>query len=173
MDPQVPALDLQKLPLRVYKMEIDSNSSCNFAKVPFQLETAPAERVAIDEIVKSAPEREGASALEAHSLTMATSLSQLLSKIGLIVEQLKRMHEGKVPMDCALLRSVNSICQQLSASGTADFSTALKQTVTDSALTAYLASVSKNLLALKELASSSTMAHGMAASSSAWGHTDG
>jgi len=47
------------------------------------------------------------------------------------------------------------------------------QTVTDSALTAYLASVSKNLLALKELASSSTMAHGMAASSSAWGHTDG
>ena len=88
-----PVSDAKQLPLSIHEAEmhiIHDTPTQIFVEIPFKLETAQAERVAVDHITKMAP-TEGISTLEIQNQSLMTSLRILGKKIEVLCHVLKLM----------------------------------------------------------------------------------
>jgi Maintenance of mitochondrial structure and function len=148
-----PEPDAKQLPLSIHEAEmhiINDSPTQIFVDIPFKLETAQAERVAVDQITKATP-TEGVSTLEVQNQSLTTSLRILESKIAVITELVKGMQEGTIPVDHGLLRKANKIYQQLPAIDSGKFQGQFLNELVDTLMMTYLSSSTKTTSTLAEL----------------------
>jgi Maintenance of mitochondrial structure and function len=148
-----PEPDAKQLPLSIYEAEmhiINDAPRQIFVDIAFKLETAQAERVAVDQITKATP-TEGVSTLEVQNQSLTTSLRILEAKIGIIGQLVLGMHDGKIPMDHSLLRKANKIYQQLPAIDSGNFEGQFLNELVDTLMMTYLSSSTKTSSTLNEL----------------------
>mmetsp|Transcript_31612 Transcript_31612/g.32195 ORF Transcript_31612/g.32195 Transcript_31612/m.32195 type:complete len:324 (-) Transcript_31612:141-1112(-) len=129
-----------------------------FVSISFKLETAQAERVAVDEVVKSTPQ-EGASSLEVHNQAGLVSLRTLSAMIEEILVVLQTIESGVIPVDHSLLRRVSKITHQLPTLDSIHFQRHFNEELTDCLMTTYLASTTKTLQSVHELAEAYSVAY--------------
>ena len=161
-----PAADAKQLPLSIYEAEmhmIHDAPTQIFVEIPFKLETAQAERVAVDQITKITP-TEGASTLEVQNQSLTTSLRVLGKKIAVLCRAVQLMHEGAIPMDHTVLRKASKICQQLPAIDSSAFHEQLSHELVDTLMMTYLSSATKSTAALVELTDMYSMTYGASSS---------
>ena len=161
-----PAADAKQLPLSIYGAEmhiIHDTPTQIFVEIPFKLETAQAERVAVDQITKLTP-TDGASTLEVQNQSLTTSLRVLAKKIAILGHILQLMQEGALPMDHTVVRKASKICQQLPAIDSETFHEKLLNELVDTLMMTYLASATKTTAALTELTDMYSMVYGASSS---------
>jgi COP9 signalosome complex subunit 6 len=157
-----PEPDAKQLPLSIFEAEmhiIHDVPTQIFVDIDFKLETAQAERVAVDQVTKLTP-TEGVSTLEVQNQSVNTSLRILERKIGTIIEALRGMRDGTLPVDHGLLRRAARICQQLPAIDSGNFQTQFLNELVDSLLVTYLSAATKTSASLSELTDTYSMVYG-------------
>jgi COP9 signalosome complex subunit 6 len=161
-----PEADAKQLPLSIYGAEmhiINDTPTQIFVEIPFRLETAQAERVAVDQITKLTP-TEGASTLEVQNQSLTTSLRVLGKKIAILGQILQLMQDGTLPMDHTVVRKASKICQQLPAIDSGTFHEQLLNELVDTLMMTYLASATKTTGALTELTDMYAMVYSISSS---------
>ena len=157
-----PEPDAKQLPLSIYEAEVhvihDAPTQI-FVDIPFKLETAQAERVAVDQITKVTP-TEGVSTLEVQSQSLTTSLRILEKKIAVITALLKGTQDGTIPVCHSLLRKANKIYQQLPAIDSGNFEGQFLNELVDTLMMTYLSSSTKTTNSLAELTDTYSMVYG-------------
>jgi hypothetical protein len=144
--------NVEELPLNVYIAGEGSNEgSSGLRPVHFIIETSEVEKVALDHITKSTPVP-GLSSLEVKNQSTLTSLQILDNKVGTIVETLRAMQEGRIPVDHALLRSASRICHSLPPVDSAGLKNTFSTEVTNSLLITYLSAATRTTTQLEEAA---------------------
>jgi COP9 signalosome complex subunit 6 len=157
-----PDPEAKQLPLSIFEAEIHMINDVPtqiFVDIDFKLETAQAERVAVDQITKVTP-TEGVSTLEVQNQSVNTSLRILERKVGIIIESLRCMKEGTVPVDQNILRKASRICQHLPAVDSSDFRSDFLNELVDCLLVTYLSSATKTSSSLSELTDTYSMVYG-------------
>eukprot|EP00596_Hydrurales_sp_CCMP1899_P002542 CAMPEP_0119035040 /NCGR_PEP_ID=MMETSP1177-20130426/2023_1 /TAXON_ID=2985 /ORGANISM="Ochromonas sp, Strain CCMP1899" /LENGTH=263 /DNA_ID=CAMNT_0006992919 /DNA_START=363 /DNA_END=1154 /DNA_ORIENTATION=- len=161
-----PQPDAKQLPLSIYEAEmhiIQDIPTQIFVDIAFKLETAQAERVAVDQITKLTP-TEGVSTLEVQNQSLTTSLRILEKKIAVITNLLKGMQEGSIPMDHNLVRKANKIYQQLPAIDSGKFQGQFLNELVDTLMMTHLSSSTKTTSNLTELTDIYSMLYGSSSS---------
>lgn len=150
---RAPDPNSKQLPLIIFEGETTSLSATAFASVAFQLQTTQVERIAVDQIIKTAPS-DGMSTLEVQNLTVVTSLRTIEEMIDILLAALQVMQQKggpKEPSDYELLRRAAKICQQLPSIDSNIFNPGFSNEITDCMMVTYLGASTKTLSALAQL----------------------
>lgn len=141
-----------ELPLNVYTAERTADGAvAGLNAVHFVIETSEVEKVALDHITKSTPVP-GLSALEVKNQSTLTSLRILDTKVGTIVDTLRAMQEGRIPLDHSLLRSASRISHSLPPVDSAGLQGSFSAEVTNALLVTYLSAATRTAVQLEEVA---------------------
>lgn len=157
-----PDVDSKVLPLTVYEMVthfVGETPTQIFIDLPFKLDTAQSERVAVDEVVKSTP-HDGSSSLEAHNQSSVTSLKTLGDKIDIIMKVLEAMQSGVVPLDMDILRRVSKICDHIPVIDGDEFLSDFNNEMMDGLMLTYLASATRSIQTMHELTDTYNLVYG-------------
>lgn len=157
-----PDPDAKQLPLSIYEAEmhiIQDMPTQIFVDIAFKLETAQAERVAVDQITKVIP-TEGVSTLEVQNQSLITSLRILEKKITVITGLIKSMQDGTVPVDHSFLRRANKIYQQLPSVDSDNFQGQFLNELVDTLMMTYLSSSTKATSSLTDLTDTYSKVYG-------------
>lgn len=160
-----PESDAKQLPLNIYEAEmhmIQDTPTQIFVDVAYKLETAQAESVAVDQITKLSA-TDGVSTLEIQNQSVLGSLRILEKKIGIIVEAMKSMQSGSIPIDHNFLRQANKICQLLPAIDSSSFQEHYMNELVDTFIMTYLTSSTQVTSTLSELTDTYSMVYGSSA----------
>lgn len=157
-----PQADSKVLPLILFEMEthfVGDLPTSELTSIPFKLDTAQAERLAVDEVVKSSPQ-DGASSLEIQNQAALTSLRTLMDLIDEVVVAMKDMDEGRYPLDLELTRRIFKLYNQLPTLDPVNFKLNYDEHLTDCLMTTVLASTTKEFLTVQELSEAFSLAYG-------------
>ena len=149
-----PDPNAKQLPLSIYEAEmhlIQDAPTQIFVDIAFKLETAQAERVAVDQITKVIP-TEGVSTLEVQNQSLITSLRILEKKIAVITKLVRSMQEGTVPVDHSF--------QQLPAIDSDNFQGQFLNEMVDTLMMTYLSTSTKATSNLTELSETYSKVYG-------------
>lgn len=143
--------DAEELPLNVYTASRDgSGSITGLRAVHFVIETSDVEKLTLDHITKSTPVP-GLSSLEVKNQSTLTSLRILDNKVSTIVDTLRAMQEGRIPIDHTLLRSAARICHALPPVDATGLRETFSTEVTNSLLITYLSAATRTAGQLEEV----------------------
>lgn len=154
-----------QLPLQVLQVEdilVDSSKSSVFVTVPFKLDATPVEQISIDQIIKSVPTAAGFSAQELRNLSITTSLSILHNKTSVLIEAVKKMERGEVPLNQDVVRSAAKIVNLLTVAtqtqneDDVDGLSGEKMAM----VVSYLSAATKTVFSLSEMADVYTLVYG-------------
>jgi COP9 signalosome complex subunit 6 len=117
-----------------------------FSSIPYTLATEEAERVGIDHIARVSVMGSAETSAVAEQLSGTYgAVKMLYSRVRLIVDYLKGVRSGELPMNNAILRDISSLCDQLPILDNQLFETSFKDQTSEVLLVAYLASITKGL----------------------------
>ncbi|KAJ1446309.1 maintenance of mitochondrial structure and function-domain-containing protein [Pelagophyceae sp. CCMP2097] len=160
MDP-APKLNAKQLPVKVFEAEVkvlNGAPTLLFVPLQFTLETCQAERIAMEQVARTAPQT-GDASLDAHVAGVDSSLQTLSERVRTIGTYLEAMAAGEHEVDYGLLRQIGSLCDQLPASGPPDLDVEFLKDYNDSLAVAYLATVTKNSNAVNDLSEKFMLVH--------------
>ena len=145
--------DSDELPLCIYMTDKTAHGgqTVSFKQSHFFIETSEVEKVAVDHITKSTPVP-GLSALEVKNQSTLTSLRILDNKVSTIVETLRAMQDGRIPMNHALLRQAAKICQSLPPVDGLALCEGVTEEVTNSLMITYLSAATRTAGQLEKVA---------------------
>lgn len=154
-----------QLPMQVLSVEeinISGSNSSVFITVPFKLEATPVEQIAIDQIIKSVPAAAGLSSQEVRNLSIETSLKILHDKTNLLIEAVKRMQAGEIPMNQDVVRKAAKIANLLTMATQEqneddNFGLSGEKTAM---IISYLSAATKTMFSLGEMADVYTLVYG-------------
>ena len=133
---------------------VDGVPSTKFEQAEYTIETVEAERISVDHVAKSVPsgQSSGASQHVAHLQGVSSAVGMLSGRVAAILQHVKDMEAGKVPMDHSLLRQVASLVQQLPTIDSTQFRGDFLTEYNDTLLMTYLAAITKGTAEMNEFA---------------------
>lgn len=153
---------VKELPVSIYESQLrvqGDAASQVFVKLPFKIDTTPAENVAVNHIAKNTATGEFAAArLQAHLAGIHSAVKMLGSRVKVLVQYLADVKKGNVQPTPAAMRQIASLCQRLPALDTKSFQHEHMAEFNDALLLAYLATVTKSAQTLNEVVDRFNMA---------------
>jgi len=128
-----------------------------FSKLRYSIETTEMERIGVDHV--SSVAASGTSPFATHSNTMHQSIKMLHSRISIVKQYLEDVKGGKIKADQSILRDINSVCQQLPAIDSEEFTHEFFTEYNDALLMAYLSSIIKTTSSLNEMLEKFNVSH--------------
>mmetsp|Transcript_3729 Transcript_3729/g.13352 ORF Transcript_3729/g.13352 Transcript_3729/m.13352 type:complete len:331 (-) Transcript_3729:984-1976(-) len=159
-------LDSRELPVSLYETEtrfVDGEATQTFSKATYTIETAEAERIAVDHAARIVSGSGGAGSSAADSRSELTSqhtahlagahgaVRMLASRVRVLHEYVELVRAGQLPYDHALLRDISSLTRRLPAMNSDQFQQDFLTDYNDTLLVTYLASITKGTSAVNEL----------------------
>jgi len=136
---------------------VNSKPTTQFSKLRFSIETTEMERIGVDHVANvTLP---GASPYATHASTLHQAIKMLNSRISIVRFYLEDLKAGKVKSDQSILREIASVCQQLPAIDSEEFTTEFFTEYNDALLLAYLSSITKASNALNEMLEKFNVSH--------------
>lgn len=143
---------LDKIPMTAYLFETVTNQSQKaFIEKNYSIDSTDVEKIALDEIIKSIPNKEGATKLDIHTSSLITSIQLLRNKITFIADIVQKMENGVIPQNPKLMQSARKICDSLTAIQSVEFQNALTEDYDNSLLSIYLSTAVKGFQNLQEV----------------------
>ena len=106
---QVDGKDADSLPMTLYQI----NDGILIAlEDNWKLETSEAEKIAVETVIRQQPQTESSGYLTKMS-SMEQALHKMKDRLHILVQFLQDTHDGNIPFDAALMRSVQSVVIQL------------------------------------------------------------
>eukprot|EP00126_Sphaerothecum_destruens_P010561 Sdes_comp20774_c0_seq2m16816 len=144
----------QDLPFYIYECVIeavDSPPKYLFVNVPYKIETGEVERIAVDELTRSAhvdsqSGRESSTCQYFNNQQVAVSM--LHQRLTTLSKYLIAIQNGQLPKDISLLRKISSFCNLFPVSNCENLRTQYFHECHDSLLMTYLSSIALSLNAL-------------------------
>jgi len=145
----------KELPIEMYESElivVGELPTLIFVRTAYKVETGEAERIGVDHITHAAPTGGPAGAqLAKHYMTMHNAVKMLAQRIRMLQIVLKRMTVGETQQDYALLRHLSNLTSLLPAVNTQEFNEQFLVEYNDALLTAYLATITKEITTFDSL----------------------
>jgi hypothetical protein len=128
MDPAVTEATTESstLPVRVYEASFaltfsgTSEEAISFTTVPFDIDAAAAERIALDDVFHATPDTgvpvPGAEAM-AHLGNQRNAIAMLQQRLRVVLDYLNSVQSGSLPADAQVLQQVRNLCMQLPVLG--------------------------------------------------------
>eukprot|EP00794_Sanderia_malayensis_P010995 gene10995-12158_t len=140
-------LKTSELPISIFESVIDlvdNEPRMLFVDVPYTLATEEAERIGVDHVAKvsSAGNTDISSAAE-HLQSQHSAIKMLFNRVKTILEYVKAVKAGEVPMNHEIIRDCLSLCQRLPVIDSAQFKEEFFDQCNDVMLMTYLASITK------------------------------
>lgn len=152
------------LPITLYESVVhvvDGIPSTKFEAAEYTIETVEAERISVDHVAKIMPSGQSGATSQhvAHLQGVHSAVRMLSGRVGAILQHIKDMEAGKVPMNHSLLRQVASLVQQLPTMDSAQFREDFLAEYNDTLLMTYLATITKGTAEMNEFADRFNLAY--------------
>ncbi|XP_071498445.1 COP9 signalosome complex subunit 6-like [Diadema setosum] len=135
------------LPVTMYESVIDliqGVATMLFVELNFTLATEEAERIGVDHVARvTNSETMESSMVAEHLMAQHNAVKMLHSRVKLILDYVKAVQAGEVPMNHDVLRDANSLCHRLPVLHLDKFDTDFYNQCNDVTLMAYLGAITK------------------------------
>uniref|UniRef100_A0A8C7DS50 COP9 signalosome complex subunit 6 n=1 Tax=Oncorhynchus kisutch TaxID=8019 RepID=A0A8C7DS50_ONCKI len=135
------------LPVNVYESVIDiinGEATMLFAELGYTLATEEAERIGVDHVARMTATGTGENSTVAeHLIAQHSAIKMLHSRVKVILEYVKAVEAGEVPLNHEILREANALCHRLPVLSTIKFKTDFYDQCNDVGLMAYLGTITK------------------------------
>lgn len=139
--------NIEQLPVTLYESVIDivaGDATLLFVPLTYTLATEEAERIGVDHVARMSSADTGASSLVAEHLTAQHSAIKMLqSRVKLVLEYVRAVQAGRLPMQPELLREVYNLCHRLPVVDSARFRQDFYNQCNDVGLMTYLGTLTK------------------------------
>uniref|UniRef100_A0A8C7DMN1 COP9 signalosome complex subunit 6 n=1 Tax=Oncorhynchus kisutch TaxID=8019 RepID=A0A8C7DMN1_ONCKI len=136
-----------RLPVNVYESVIDiinGEATMLFAELGYTLATEEAERIGVDHVARMTATGTGENSTVAeHLIAQHSAIKMLHSRVKVILEYVKAVEAGEVPLNHEILREANALCHRLPVLSTIKFKTDFYDQCNDVGLMAYLGTITK------------------------------
>ncbi|CAH0392328.1 unnamed protein product [Bemisia tabaci] len=143
-----PLVRRSDLPVTMYESVVDlieGEATVLFVKLTYTLATEEAERIGVDHVARMSSNDSGESSLMAEHLTAQHSAIKMLhSRAKLILEYLKALQSGQLPMNREILREASALSNRLPVIQNSKFKTEFYNQVADVGLMTYLGTITKS-----------------------------
>jgi len=143
------------LPVTIYESMIDINDDVPrmlFIEVQYTLVTEEAERIGVDHVARlSSTGSPDVSQVSEHIQMQKSAVKMLHSRINIILQYVKAVKEGELPMNEDIMRNCMSLCQRLPVLSTQKFEENFFDQCNDVLLMSYLAAITKGCNISNEL----------------------
>lgn len=143
------------LPVTVYESMIDINDDqprMLFIEVFYTLVTEEAERIGVDHVARlSSAGSPDVSQVSEHIQMQKSAVKMLHSRIDIILQYVKAVKDGELPMNEEIMRNCLSLCQRLPVLSTQKFEENFFDQCNDVLLMSYLAAITKGCNISNEL----------------------
>jgi hypothetical protein len=149
LSPETPAPNAKQLPIQLFSsFPASTSSSC--ANTDFRLESSHLEKVALDEVTKRSMATKS-SGIEVQNEAMMTSVQTLGEKIDIILNTLKEMQRGAIPVNHEVMRRANKIVRMLNTVNTIESQKQMSEQVDECLMVTYLSTGTKAAACISEL----------------------
>ncbi|XP_041482711.1 COP9 signalosome complex subunit 6-like [Lytechinus variegatus] len=135
------------LPVHMFESVIDlinGIATMLFVELHFTLATEEAERIGVDHVARvTNSETMESSVVAEHLIAQHNAVKMLHSRVKLILDYVKAVQSGEVPMNHEILRDANSLCHRLPVLHLDKFDTEFYNQCNDVTLMAYLGAITK------------------------------
>ena len=135
------------LPVTIYESMVDINDAAPrmlFIEVCYTLVTEEAERIGVDHVARlSSAGSPDVSQVSEHIQMQKSAVKMLHSRINILLEYVKAVKDGELPMNEEIMRNCMSLCQRLPVLSTQNFQENLFDQCNDVLLMSYLAAITK------------------------------
>lgn len=136
-----------ELPVSMYESVIDlvnGEATMLFVELHYTLATEEAERIGVDHVARMSSNEAGESSLVAEHLTAQHSAIKMLhSRVKLVLEYVRAVQSGKLPVNHDILRDAYSLSHRLPVLQTPKFTTDFYNQCNDVGLMTYLGTITK------------------------------
>lgn len=136
-----------ELPVAMYESVIDlvnGEATMLFVELHYTLATEEAERIGVDHVARMSSNDAGESSLVAEHLTAQHSAIKMLhSRVKLVLEYVRAVQSGKLPVNHDILRDAYSLSHRLPVIQTPKFTTDFYNQCNDVGLMTYLGTITK------------------------------
>lgn len=136
-----------ELPVAMYESVIDlvnGEATMLFVELHYTLATEEAERIGVDHVARMSSNEAGESSLVAEHLTAQHSAIKMLhSRVKLVLEYVRAVQSGKLPVNHDILRDAYSLSHRLPVLQTPKFTTDFYNQCNDVGLMTYLGTITK------------------------------
>lgn len=136
-----------ELPVAMYESVIDlvnGEATMLFVELHYTLATEEAERIGVDHVARMSSNDAGESSLVAEHLTAQHSAIKMLhSRVKLVLEYVRAVQSGKLPVNHDILRDAYSLSHRLPVLQTPKFTTDFYNQCNDVGLMTYLGTITK------------------------------
>lgn len=143
------------LPVTIYESVIDiidQQPRMLFIEVTYTLVTEEAERIGVDHVSRlSSGGDANTSEVADHIQVQRSAVLMLHKRIKIILEYIKAVQDGEVPLDHSVMRDCVSLCQRLPVLNTDQFRASFFEQCNDVTLMALLATITKGCNQANEL----------------------
>jgi len=150
-----PASTTGNLPVTIYESMIDIQDDqprMLFIEVAYTLVTEEAERIGVDHVARlSSAGTSDVSQVSEHIQMQKSAVKMLHSRINILLEYVKAVKEGELPMNEEIMRNCLSLCQRLPVLSTNKFEENFFDQCNDVLLMSYLAAITKGCNVSNEL----------------------
>ena len=145
------------LPVTIYESMIDLNGDqprMLFIEVCYTLVTEEAERIGVDHVARlSSAGNTDVSQVSEHIQVQKSAVKMLHSRIDIILQYIRSVKDGEIPMNQEIMRNCLSLCQRLPVLNTTKFNEQFFDQCNDVSLMSYLATITKGCNISNELIS--------------------
>ncbi|TPX36513.1 hypothetical protein SmJEL517_g01357 [Synchytrium microbalum] len=168
------AVATKELPITVYETFVEGVAEGTprnaFIKSNYKIETAEAERIAVDHVARAANEGGAdSSSLISHLVSQRNAIKMLLARVKLLYQYVADAEAGLVPKNHDILRQIASLCNRLPTLDSADFQTEFLADYNDVLLITYLATITKGSHVITDMVDKFNLAVGDRSSRRAFG----
>ena len=143
------------LPVTIYESMVDINDDqprMLFIEVFYTLVTEEAERIGVDHVARlSSAGSPDVSQVSEHIQMQKSAVKMLHSRIDILLQYVKAVKAGELPMNEEIMRNCMSLCQRLPVLSTQRFKENLFDQCNDVLLMSYLAAITKGCNVSNEL----------------------
>lgn len=145
------------LPITVYESMydiVDEQPRLLFIKVHYTLVTEEAERIGVDHVARlSSAGHSEISQVSEYMQVQQSAIKMLSSRINIILQYVKAVKAGDIPLDESVMRQCMSLCQRLPVLNTPQFKSGFYDQCSDVSLMTFLATITKGCSISNELIS--------------------
>ncbi|XP_075924589.1 COP9 signalosome complex subunit 6 [Petromyzon marinus] len=145
LNPQTKHTDL---PVSVYESVIDlvnGEATMLLVELPYTLATEEAERIGVDHVARMSSTDSGdGSTVAEHLLAQHSAIKMLHNRVRVILQHMRAIQAGELPVVHEILRDANSLCHRLPVISTTSFQEDFFDQCNDVALMAYLGAVTRS-----------------------------
>jgi COP9 signalosome complex subunit 6 len=143
------------IPLYIYESKVtiskDNESLISWAEISYKIETEESERISVDFVNRMEKASSEVSALVPHFTTLCNAVEMLNNRIQILLQYLKSVKDGKIPVNHKVMRQITSLIHRLPAVDSPKFTNEYINELNETLMITYMAVITKGTNQLNDV----------------------